>query len=67
MQALRRAERLIGLFLLATLLLGPVALALAARPLLVFGVPLLFLYFFGVWAGVIALLACAVRRAGDDD
>jgi hypothetical protein len=59
----RRAERLIGLFLLAVLLVGPIALALAARPAMLFGAPLLYVYFFAAWAGIIVLLALIVRGA----
>jgi hypothetical protein len=62
----RRTERLIALALLGALLFNYPLLALFARPMLVFGVPLLYLYLFAVWALLIVLVALAMRapRAG---
>ena len=53
-----------GLF--ATLLVWPV-LGIANRPLLLAGVPVLVLYLFAVWAGIVAVLAWAAYRTGGDD
>jgi hypothetical protein len=62
---MRRGERLIGLFVLALLLFSPVAVALFARPAMPLGIPLLVLYVFVAWGGVIALLA-RIARGGED-
>jgi hypothetical protein len=60
----RRPERLIALFLLGALLFSPALLALFAREETVAGVPLLFVYVFGAWSALVALLAWLSRGAG---
>lgn len=55
-------ERLIALFVLGVLLLMPPFLGIFNRPLRVFGLPLLYVYLFGAWAGLIALVALVVER-----
>jgi len=62
---MRRGERLIGLFLLATTLFSPVAIGFFQRPALALGVPALLLYVFAAWSAVIALLALAARGGAD--
>jgi Ca2+/Na+ antiporter len=63
MQAQSRGrELLIALFLLAVLLLTPPLLIIFNQPTRLFGVPLLYLYLFVVWAVLIALVALAVER-----
>lgn len=59
----RLGERLIAIFFLGTILFSPVFMRLFDRGLdtRVFGVPLLFLYLFGGWALLIALLVCAIE------
>ena len=69
MQAQSRGrELLIALFLLAVLLLTPPLLIVFNQPTRLFGVPLLYLYLFVVWAVLIALVALTVERsdAADD-
>ena len=58
----RRRELLIALFLLAVLLLTPPLLIVFNQATRLFGVPLLYLYLFVVWAVLIALVALAVER-----
>ena len=66
MQAQSRGrELLIALFLLAVLLLTPPLLMVFNQPTRLFGVPLLYLYLFVVWAVLIALVALAVERHDD--
>ena len=60
----RRAERLIGLVLLAVLLFSPAIMAAFARPTRVLGLPLLLVYVFAAWALVVVLLARIARGAG---
>jgi hypothetical protein len=61
--ARRAGERLVGVSLLGLALLSYPLLSLADRPRLVAGIPLLYLYLFGVWALLIALLALLERRS----
>ncbi len=49
-------ERAIALFLLAFLAFNPPLLSIFSADLIIFGVPLLYLYLFCAWAGVIALV-----------
>lgn len=56
-----RSKRLIALFLLGYLLLNNPILSLFNRPLNVWGIPLLFGYFFGVWLLLIVLTMLIVR------
>ena len=58
----RRSERLIALFVLAFLLFNYPLLSLFAGDTLVFGVPLLYVYLFVVWAAVIALTGWILGR-----
>jgi len=52
----KMGERAIALFLLAFLAFNPPLLSIFSADLIVFGVPLLYLYLFCAWAGVIALV-----------
>jgi hypothetical protein len=56
----RRRSRLFCLFLFAVLLFNYPLLALFDRPLLVAGIPLLYVCLFLVWAGVIGAVYLAV-------
>jgi hypothetical protein len=58
----RVEERAIGLFVLGVVLFNPLMLDVFDRGagVVLLGVPLLFLYVFGAWALLIALLACIV-------
>ena len=52
-----RRERSLGLFALGLLIFSPALLSIFGQDQLVAGVPLLFLYLFAAWAGLIALMA----------
>jgi hypothetical protein len=58
-----KSQRLVGVFLLGTLLFNFPLLALFNRAASVFGVPLLYAYIFVSWALVIGLLALVVERS----
>jgi hypothetical protein len=58
-------DRLIALFLLGVLAFSPPLLAIFNTDSLVLGVPLLFLYLFGAWIAVIALVATVLRPRGE--
>ncbi len=51
-----RKQRLVMLMVLLLILLASPILVAASRPRLVLGIPLLYLYIFGVWALGILLL-----------
>ncbi len=55
-------DRLIALFLLGVLLFTPPMMAIFNIETLVFGIPLLFLYLFGGWVLLVALLAFVLSR-----
>lgn len=57
-----KAERLVALFLAGWIAFNPPILGLFGVPVMVFGVPLLYLYLFVGWAGLIALAALIVER-----
>ncbi|ANC92056.1 hypothetical protein A6A40_09140 [Azospirillum humicireducens] len=59
--ALRRRERMAGLFLLAAVLFSPPLLGLFGVEATIFGIPALYAGVFGVWAAVILLAALAGR------
>lgn len=57
-----RGKRLIAVFLLGLALFNFPLLAAAESGVALLGLPPLFLYLFGAWAGVILLLALIVER-----
>jgi hypothetical protein len=57
-----RGKRLFAVFLLGLVLLNFPMLAVAEAGETLFGLPPLFVYLFGVWAGLIVLLALIVER-----
>jgi hypothetical protein len=57
-----KGQRLVALFLLGNLLFNYPLLALFNRPAMLGGIPLLYLYVFGAWALLIALLAFTVEK-----
>jgi hypothetical protein len=59
-----KGQRLIALFLLGCLLLDYPLFSLFAGPTQAFGVPLIYLYVFFVWALLIALMAVVVEQRG---
>ncbi len=65
----RAGERLVAVFCVGVLLFSPMILSLFDQGVrtVVLGVPLLYLYVFGAWGMVIALLAWAVERDDQTD
>jgi hypothetical protein len=65
-QGMRRpglgAERLIGLFLIGAIGFSPPVLTLFNKPILVAGIPLLYLYLFGLWVLLVALAGIVVTQ-----
>ena len=61
----RRRDRLIGLFILGFVALNPPLLLLFGRGSQLFGMPLLYLYLFFVWLGLIGALAWIAERGND--
>ena len=57
-----KGQRLVAIFLLGALLLNYPLFSLFAGPAELFGVPLLYLYVFFVWALIIALLALVIEQ-----
>jgi hypothetical protein len=55
-------QKLFAAFLLGCLLFDYPLLYLFHGPTVVFGIPLLYLYLFGTWAGLIALMAAIVQK-----
>lgn len=53
-------QRLVGVFLAGLFLLFSPVISLFDRPVLLFGVPLLYAYLFGVWALLIVITAWVV-------
>jgi hypothetical protein len=57
------AQRLIALFVLGCLLFSFPLLSLFNTGGTVWGIPVLYAYLFGVWIGLIALMALMVERS----
>lgn len=57
-------QRLIAVFLTAALLFNYPLLSLFDRPEPIFGLPMLYVFIFVVWASVIAVIAWIVERSG---
>ena len=62
--ARRKGPRLVALFLAGALMFNYPLLALFDRADTAFGIPVLYVYIFGAWALLIALLALVVERKG---
>lgn len=58
-------RRLVGLFLLGTLLFNFPLLHLFNRPVLVLGIPVLYLYLFATWSLIILLILIVSRSKTD--
>ena len=58
-------QRLVAVFLAGCLLLNYPVLSLFDRPLELFDVPLLFVYIFAAWAGLIGLMAWIIERRSE--
>jgi hypothetical protein len=59
-------DRMAALFGLGALAFSPPLLAIFAKPDMVSGIPLLYLYLFGIWAVLIVLLAYAIGRRREE-
>ena len=57
-----KGQRLVALFLLGNLLFNYPLMALFNQPRLILDIPLLYLYVFGAWTLLIALLAWVVEK-----
>ena len=55
-------QRLVAIFLLGCVLLNYPVLFLFNKPVSIHGVPLLYIYIFGVWALLIGLMAFVIER-----
>ena len=55
-------QRLVAIVLLGALLFNYPVLSLFSKPGVWFGIPLLYLYIFAVWAFLIGLTAWAIER-----
>jgi hypothetical protein len=60
-----KGQRLVALFLLGCLLFNYPLLNLFSRGGEIFGIPLLYVYVFTVWAAFIGLMALVVQMRGD--
>jgi hypothetical protein len=60
-------EKLLLLFVVTAVVLNFPILAVANRPATVAGVPILYVYLFGVWAAVIGAVYLLARRPWDDE
>ncbi|MFQ5785273.1 MAG: hypothetical protein ACE5H8_10675 [Alphaproteobacteria bacterium] len=59
------ADRIAALFLLGALAFNaPILMIFSGGPM-IFGVPLLYVYLFGAWAVLIALMGLSARRTRD--
>jgi hypothetical protein len=63
----RNGEWSVVLFVVALLAFNPPVLSIFSVPDLLFGIPLLYLYIFVAWAGVILLLALNVSGLIEDE
>jgi hypothetical protein len=59
-------DRMAALFGFGALAFSPPLIAIFAKPELVSGIPLLYLYLFGIWAVLIALLVFAIGRRREE-
>jgi hypothetical protein len=60
-------ERLLALFLLGLVLLLPPLIGVFDKPVLIGGIPLLYLYLFIAWGGLIASTALVVERPASEN
>ena len=61
-----RTDRLVALFLMAAVAFNPPLLRVFGAGDTVFGWPLLYVYMFAVWGGVIVLSALHLERGGGE-
>lgn len=55
-------SRMVALFMLGLVLFTPPLLDAFDRPATLLGLPAIFLYVFGAWAGVVVLIALSLER-----
>jgi len=63
----KKSKRLVALFLLGFVLLNYPILSLLNLDIFVFGLPLLYVYIFGIWAVLILLSAWVTTRRPRED
>jgi hypothetical protein len=61
------AEKLLFLFVLGALLINFPLLAIFNRPATLGGIPILYLYLFGIWTAGIAAVWILARRRWEDE
>ena len=59
------ARRMVGLFLLGALIFNFPLLSLFNRPVLILGIPVLYLYLFGAWLLIVLLMLILSRSKAD--
>jgi len=64
---MKAAELVFACFVLFGACLVWPLLAIANRPVLVFGIPGLVLYLFALWAVMVVVLVCLARRIGSPE
>ncbi len=57
-----RGQRFIALFLLGCLLFNYPLLAVFSRHVIIFGIPLLYVYLFSAWLGLIGLMVLIMEK-----
>jgi len=62
-----RGQRLVALCLLGMLLFNYPLLSVFNVPATLFGIPVLYVYFFLAWGALIALMALVIERRGGGD
>jgi len=61
----KNARRLVGLFLLGVLIFNFPLLSLFNRPILILGIPALYLYLFAAWSLIILVMLLLSRSKPD--
>lgn len=61
-----RKERLAAVFLLGLMLFMPPLLVVASKDIMVWGIPLLYLWLFGGWLALIGIMALVVERSHEE-
>jgi hypothetical protein len=61
----KKSKRLVALFLFGFVFLNYPILSLLNINILVFGLPLLYIYIFGIWGLLILLSALVIGRSGE--
>jgi len=63
----KKSKRLVALFLFGFVMLNYPILSLLNRKVFVFGLPLLYIYIFGIWGLLILLSAWVTMRRSRED